>query len=105
MTTYKKELTNSDRFDLIAEVLDFGFHQWEAWTEQDVGAHLAYLCLAIADPSFKEDSVVDWSEEGSPEMYCGSTPRDGTTLAEFAERFPPEHPVWLFIVTNKEKNK
>lgn len=83
-------MSPAERLALIQQVLAKAYAQTESWREHHLGAHLAYLALAIADA--KPDSFVDWSPENNP--------TDSATMIVrhlFAEWFPADHPVWKFI--------
>jgi len=83
-------MTPDQRLALIQQVLAKAYQQTESWREHHLGAHLAYLCLAIADA--KPDSFVDWSPEETGRDECTAI-----VLHLFLDWFPPEHPVWQFI--------
>ena len=76
------------RLALIHEVLQKAYEESESWFVDNLGSHLAYLALAIAD--CKPDSFIEWSEgaDGCPTWLV---------RRQFTRWFPDTHPVWDFI--------
>ena len=73
---------------LVQEVFNAVFDNCESFREDNVGADLAYLLGAFVQ-DHPDEAWVDWSEEVMPKLPA---------LAHILyARFPPNHPVWLFI--------
>lgn len=81
-------MNHEQRLELIRRVLQTAYNETETWQEEDnVGAALAYLCLAIAANDSK--SHVNWALD-----------HRGPVLALFRNWFTDDDLVWKFIRTD-----
>jgi hypothetical protein len=80
-----------ERLKLAKEIFDAVFNHFDTFRDDNIGADLAYLLGAIL---CDDDANVDWTEEN----YGNS----GEVPKFIEESFPKDHPVWGFIVTDKE---
>lgn len=81
-------MNTEQRLALIRRVLNTASAGSESFRDHHLGAHLAYLAMAIADE--RPESFVDWSHEVGDEST-------EIVLHLFLEWFTPNDPVWKFI--------
>lgn len=80
-------MTDSEKLQLIARVLNRAHDELETWRDDHIGATLAYLSHAISG-----GYQTDWSDENGDEFTARA--RD-----LFRAWFTPDDPVWQFIIT------
>lgn len=89
-------MTDAEKLKLIERVLGVCYTNTESFADHNLGMELAYLCLATSrfDPESDEhrDESVDWSANND-----GA--RIPEVLALFRNLFPPDDPVWHFIIS------
>jgi hypothetical protein len=89
-------MTDSEKLQLIKRVLGTCYINTESFADHNLGMELAYLCLAISrfdpDDEAHNDECVDWSASNEVAHIPA-------VLSLFRNLFPPDDPVWKFIIT------
>lgn len=90
-------LSDRQRLDLAAEMFELAYRSAESFAVNYVGCDLTYLMNAIiTDKEYL--SFVDWSYDLEP-----GKARYQVHLPHIIKaNCPPNHPVWLFILTDNK---